>query len=91
MWLAVTFIVMFAINMVFTGLFGTTTSGAMLAFSENVLPFYGIGMLLVGVSAGVVGLISIIKNHERSWVVWATLLPLALVLFFVIGEFATPH
>jgi len=91
MWLAVAFIVMFAINMVFTGILGTSTNETMNAFSRNFLPFYGIGMLVVGISAGVVGLISIIKNHERSWVVWATLLPLALVLFFVIGEFATPH
>ena len=91
MWLAVAFIVMFAINGVFVGVFGTTTNEAMNAFSRNVMPFYGIGMLLVGLSAGVVGLISIIKNHERSWVVWATLLPMAFVLFFVIGEFTIPH
>jgi magnesium-transporting ATPase (P-type) len=91
MWLAVAFIVMFVINTVFVGVFGMTTNETMNAFSRNVMPFYGIGMLLVGVSAGVVGLISIIKNHERSWVVWATLLPMAFVLFFLIGEFAVPH
>jgi len=91
MWLAVAFIVMFAVNMVLVGVFGTTTNEAMNAFSRNVLPFYGIAMLLVGLSAGVVGLISIIKNHERSWVAWATLLPMAFVLFFLIGEFTIQH
>jgi len=91
MWLAVAFIVMFAINSVFVGALGTSTNDAVNAFSRTVMPFYGIGMLAVGVSAGAVGLISIIKDHERSWVAWATLLPLAFVLFLLIGEFATPH
>lgn len=91
MWLAVAFIVMFAVNTVLVGVFGATTNESTNTFSRNVMPFYGIGMLLVGVSAGVVGLISIIKNHERSWVAWATLLPMAFVVFFLIGEFAVPH
>ena len=91
MWLAVAFIVMFAINSVFIGALGTSTNEAVNAFSRTVMPFYGIAMLMVGVSAGAVGLISIIKDHERSWVAWATLLPLALVLFLLIGEFTTPH
>ncbi len=91
MWLAAAFILMFAMNTVFVGVFGTTTNETMNAFSRDVMPFYGIGMLLVGFSAGVVGLISIIRSHERSWVVWATLLPMAFVLFFLIGEFAVPH
>ena len=91
MWLAVAFVVMFVINSVFIGAFGASTNETLDAFSRTVMPFYGIGMLLVGVSAGVIGLISIIKNHERSWVVWATLLPLAFVLFLLIGEFAVPH
>lgn len=91
MWLAVGFVVMFAINSMFIGVFGTSTNETMNAFSRTVMPFYGIGMLLVGVSAGLVGLISIIKSHERSWVAWATILPLVFVLFLLIGEFAVPH
>ena len=91
MWLAIAFIVMFAINSVFIGALGTSANEAVNAFSRTVMPFYGIGMLMAGVSAGAVGLISIIKDHERSWVAWATLLPLALVLFLLIGEFTTAH
>ena len=91
MWLAVAFIVMFAINSVFIGAFGASTDETVNAFSRTVMPFYGIGMLMAGASAGAIGLISIIKDHERSWVAWATLLPLALVLFLLIGEFMTPH
>ena len=91
MWLAVAFIVMFAINSVFIGALGTSTNEAVNAFSRTVMPFYGIAMLMVGVSAGAVGLISIIKDHERSWVAWATVLPLVFVLFLLIGEFTTPH
>lgn len=33
------------------------------------LPFYGIFMLLCGLGAGVVGLMAMIRNHERSWLV----------------------
>ena len=91
MWLAVAFIVMFAINSVFIGALGTSANEAVNAFSRTVMPFYGIGMLMVGVCAGAVGLISIVRDHERSWVAWATLLPLAFVLFLLIGEFTTPH
>ena len=91
MWLAVAFIVMFAINSVFVGALGTSTNEAVNAFSRTVMPFYGIAMLMVGASAGAIGLTSIIKDHERSWVAWATLIPLAFVLFMLIGEFAFPH
>ena len=46
---------------------------------------------LCGAAGGVCGLIAITRQHERSWLVWLTVLPLALVLFFFVGEFAFPH
>lgn len=91
MWLAVAFIVMFVINSVFVGALGMSTNEAVSAFSRTVMPFYGIGMLMVGASAGAVGLISIIKDQERSWIAWAALIPLAFVLFLLIGELTIPH
>lgn len=56
-----------------------------------MLPFYGIGMLACGLAAGVVGFIAVIRRHERSWLVWLTMLPGAFVIFFVLGEFLVPH
>jgi hypothetical protein len=92
MWLAVTFIAMFAINsIVLMPIFGSATNPALIAISHWFLPFYGIAMLLCGVAAGVTGLISIIKQHERSWVAWLAILPMALVIFLLLGELLFPH
>ena len=87
--LTAVFIVMFIIN-------ATVFMVASQEFSDrwwqkNLLPFYGILMLLCGLSGGVVGLIALIRKRERSWLVWLTLLPGAFVLFLVLGEFLVPH
>ena len=58
---------------------------------QTVLPFYGIFMMLCGVSAGVVGLIAILRNHERSWLVWLAVLVGASALVFILAEFLIPH
>jgi len=56
-----------------------------------LLIIYGIAMLLCGLAAGIVGLIAVIRRHERSWLVWLTILPGLLVLFLILGEFLVPH
>lgn len=91
MWLAFAFVIMFAVNIAFTAAFGMTTNEDMRSFSENVLPFYGIALMLVGLSSGVTALIAMIRDHERSWLLWAALVPFSMMLFFLIGEFAVPH
>jgi hypothetical protein len=58
---------------------------------QTLLPFYGIFMLLCGLAAGIIGLIAVVRQHERSWLVWLTILPGAFVLFLVLGEFLVPH
>lgn len=58
---------------------------------QVVLPFYGIIMMLCGFAAGIIGLIAVIRQHERSWLVWLTILPGLFVLVFVLGEFLVPH
>lgn len=58
---------------------------------QLILPFYGIGMLLCGLAGGVVGLIAVIRRHERSWLVWLAMLPGLFVLLFVLGEVLVPH
>jgi len=55
------------------------------------MPWYGFVVLGVGAASGVVGLIAIIRERERSWISWLTLLPLAFVVFMLVGEFAVPH
>ena len=54
------------------------------------ITFYGITMLLCGLAGGVVSLIASIRQHERSWLVWLSILTLLVDLFLVIGEFLIP-
>jgi hypothetical protein len=58
---------------------------------QSLLPFYGIFTMLCGFSAGVIGLVAVICQRERSWLVWLTILPGAFVVIFLLGEFLVPH
>jgi len=48
-------------------------------------------MLLCGLGAMVLALIAVIREHERSWLVFLPLLPGLWVLFMVMGELLFPH
>ncbi len=83
--LAATYVVLFIINStVFM------PSIVEVPWRQTVLPFYGIFMMLCGFAAGIVGLIAVIWRHERSWLVWLTILPGLFVLVFVLGVFLVP-
>jgi hypothetical protein len=83
------FFVMFLIN---SFVFIPTSQGASNPWwRQALLPFYGILMMLCGLASGVVGLIVVIKEHERSWLIWLTILPAAFVVFLLLGEFLVPH
>ena len=84
--LAAIFVVLWIIN---TTIFMPTSDSA--PWRQVVLPFYGIFMMLCGFAAGIVGLMAVIRRHERSWLVWLTILPGLFVLFFVLGELLVPH
>ena len=53
----------------------------------TVLPFYGIFMMLCGLAAGIVGLIAVTRQHERSWLVWLAILPALYFIGFVLFMF----
>ena len=84
--LAATFVVLFIINA--TVFMPSTVE---VPWRQTVLPFYGIFMLLCGFAAGIVGLLAVTRQRERSWLVWLAMLPGLLVLVFVLGEFLVPH
>jgi hypothetical protein len=84
--LLIAFVIMFFIN---SFVFMPPSTNAL--FPRTFLIFYGIFMMLCGFSAGVLGLIALIKNHERSWIVWLAVLPGAFVLFLLLGELLVPH
>ena len=46
---------------------------------------------LCGLAGGIAGLIAVIKQHERSVLVYLALIPLVFVAFFLVGEFLIPH
>jgi len=91
MWLAVAFVVMFAVNTVFVGVFGTSTDPAWRAFSSTYLPFFGIALMLCGLSSGVVGIVGILRQGERSLITLLTVVPALFVIVFLLGEFLVPH
>jgi len=53
-------------------------------------PFYGIAMLTCGLAAGVTAALAVVRQGERSWLVFLPLLPALFVLFLVVGEFVGP-
>lgn len=86
MWLGIAFVVLFLVN---AFVFMPPTFNP--SWGPTILPFYGIFMLLCGLAAGIVGPIAVIRQRERSWLVWLTILPGLFVLFLLIGEFLFPH
>jgi hypothetical protein len=87
--LGAAFLVMFVIN---SGVFMPTCGyGQSPWWCQAVLPFYGIFMLLCGISSGILGLLALILRHERSWLVWLTIMPGLFVIIFLLGEFLVPH
>ena len=47
--------------------------------------------LSIGLAAGIVGLIAVIRRHERSWLVWLAMLPGLMIVAFVLSEFLAPQ
>lgn len=84
--LLVTFVVLFLIN---SFVFMPATDNA--PWRHVILPSYGILMLLCGLSSGITGAVAIVRQHERSWLVWLTVLPGLFVIFLLVGEFLFPH
>ncbi len=63
---------------------------AAMAFQFSLPPLFGILMMLCALGSGVVGLIAIARQHERSWPVWLTILPLVWGVFMLLGELLVP-
>jgi hypothetical protein len=53
------------------------------------MPSFGIFLLIFGLPAGILGLIAVIRQHERSWLVWLAILLGSCVLVLVLRELVT--
>ena len=81
--LAVAFILLLALSGVLTGLGGVGPG--------PVGPIIGVAFGISGIAALVTGLISMIRNRERSILVILAVAVGFFVLVFLIGEFLFPH
>jgi hypothetical protein len=55
--------------------------------AQPVVLGYGVFLILCGFSSGIMGMVAVFRKHERSWLVFLTILPLAYLLFLILGEF----
>lgn len=58
------------------------------------LSFIGLGAIpafLAGICAGVCAVVAVTRDKERALFVFAAMVPLLFVVFFLIGEFTFPH
>ena len=86
--LAAIFVVLWIIN---TAVFIFMPRTVLAPWRQIVLPFYGIIMMLSGFAAGVIGLVSVIRLNERSWLVWLAMLFGLFALVVILGEILVPH
>jgi len=61
------------------------------AWQRTILIFYGFAMLACGLASLIVALVAMIRQRERSWLVWLPLLTGLFVTFLLLGEFLVPH
>lgn len=45
----------------------------------------------LGLTAGVVAAVAVVRKHERGALVYATMVPGLLIIVFLLGEFLVPH
>lgn len=84
--LAILSILLFMINLL---VFFPTASEA--SWGQILLLIYAWGMFACGLAAGMLGLLAILKLHERSWQVWLGLLVGLWLLIYLLGDFLIPH
>jgi len=81
--LAAAFLALFILNVVVLSYMTPTVEEL---WRQTYLLPYVILMLSCGFAAGIVGLIAVIRQHERTWLVWFAILTGLFVLVLVFGE-----
>jgi len=70
---------------------GLAVASIVLNFAWSILPGGAILGFICGLVGGVLALIAVIRQHERSWLVFLSVLPMFSVFFFILGEILIPH
>jgi hypothetical protein len=66
-------------------------ASVVLLLAWSILPGGAWLSFLCGLAGGVMALIALIRQHERSWLVFLCLLPMLNVFVFILGELLIPH
>ena len=70
---------------------GLAAASIVLILAWSILPGGAMLGFLCGLVGGILALIAVIREQERSWLVFLSILPLFWVLIFILGEFLVPH
>ena len=70
---------------------GLAAASIVLLPAWSILPGGAVLSFLCGLAAGIVALIALIRQRERSWLVFLCLLPMLNVFVFILGELLIPH
>lgn len=70
---------------------GLAAASFVLQFAWSILPGGAWLSFLCGLAGGIIALIAIIRQQERSWLVFLSILPMLGVFVFFLGEFLIPH
>jgi hypothetical protein len=70
---------------------GLAAASFVLQFAWSILPGGAWLSFLCGLAGGVVALIAITRQQERSWLVYLSILPMLGVFVFILAEFLIPH
>jgi ascorbate-specific PTS system EIIC-type component UlaA len=70
---------------------GLAMASFLLGFLWLFLPGGALLGFLCGLVGGILALIAVISQHERSWLVFLSILPMFNVFIFILGEVLIPH
>ncbi len=70
---------------------GLAAASFVLLLAWSILPGGAILSFLCGLAGGIIALIAVIRQNERSWLVFLSILPMLNVFIFILGEFLIPH
>ena len=84
-WLGAAFIILFLLNGVLMQV--PEKSGLL----RGLAIVYGWVLMLSGLASGVLSVVALLKDKERSWMALLPLLFAVYVVFMLVGEFLFPH
>lgn len=87
-WAAVGFLMVAVVAAVLAFIGSLNVPGAE-AFKSDWLPIWTMLVITCGVVAGALGTFAILRKNERSWVVYVTLVPIALMTLYVLSGLVT--